>query len=324
MRSNQKVLILGGAGFFGQNFVRWLLKNGRKEITVVDSLDPLFQSKKEDFGAIYDDIRFIQGDIRDEKLLASVVPNTDIIFNLAGQTSHPNSLKDPISDAGVNVIGILKVLLAVKDLNPNAIVAFSSSSTLVGKALSEVIDENHAERPLDIYSAHKGIAEKYHRIFSNSYGLKTRVIRFANLYGPYGKADSAFGFANHFINKAINGEKLTVFGDGAQIRNMLFVEDACEALWAATDSQLPEGEPFFAAHEEHLSVKEIAWTIAEIFGTCAQTIPWPEDRKKIEISHQKISSEKFRALTGWRPKYSLAEGLLLTKKAMNANLKSLD
>src|SRR3989344_1560360 len=301
MKKNKKnILILGGGGFLGVNFTRKLIREPNLNITVVDSFDPLFRSEEKNLKEIKNKITLVKGDIRDEDLLKKIIPGKDIIFNLAGQTSHPISLKNPVLDADINVSGALKVLLAVRNLNPKAVLVYAATSTAVGKAIREFIDEDHPERPLDIYSAHKGIAEKYHRIFANSYGLKTVSLRFANLYGPYGKEDAAFGFFNYFIHLAKNGMPLPVYGDGAQLRNAMFVEDACDILWLAAGKPELYGGAYFAVHGDHHSVREIAENIADVFGSKVEFIPYPEIRKNIEVDHQRISGKRLYALTGWK------------------------
>ncbi|MDP2933439.1 MAG: NAD-dependent epimerase/dehydratase family protein [bacterium] len=313
----KKILVLGGAGFLGSNLVRRLLGESDVEIAVVDSLDPRFLSTRENLRTVEDKIEFIQGDIRDEKLLKSVIPGKDIIFQLAAQSSHPYSLKDPIGDTEINCLGNLRVLQAVKEYNRKAKIVFSSSSTAIGKAVGDVIDEAHGEKPLDIYSANKGVAEKYYRIFHRVYDIPTVVLRFANLYGPFGKADPAFGFVNYFISLVASGKTISIYGDGQQTRNVMFSDDAADVLWLAANTPALVGETFFAAHYDHHTVKEIAEEIIKIFGSGRiEYIPWPDLRKRIEIEKVLISSARLHYLTGWKPKASLAQGLELTRKRL--------
>src|SRR5205085_12189275 len=144
------------------------------------------------------------------------------------QTSHPLSLQDPVHDAEINCVGNLKLLEAVRLINPAAVVVYTSSSTVIGRAVGDLIDEKHGEKPLDIYSANKGAAEKYYRIYHRVHDLKTIVLRFANLYGPYGKGYAEFGFINYFISLAWAGKAVDLFGSGEQTRNVLYAEDAAE------------------------------------------------------------------------------------------------
>ena len=206
------------------------------------------------------------------------------------------------------------MLEAVRDYAKDAVVVYSSSSTVIGKATGDVVDEEHGEKPLDIYSANKGVAEKYHRIFNRLYNLKTVVLRFPNLYGPFGKTSPAFGFVNYFISLAQKGEPITIFGEGEQTRNLLFAQDACDILWLAANTPKLFGEIYFAAHKEHHSVKEIAEAIVETFGGKINYVPWPEIRKRIDVDKVFISSAKLNNLTGWEAKYSLKQGLEITRE----------
>ena len=316
----RSVLILGGAGFLGANLVRRCLKEPNTKVTVVDLLHPNFGSTQASLNAVAHKIEFIQGDIRDKALLKKVLPGKDIIFNCAAQTSHPHSLHDPVFDAEINCIGNLVLLESIKEVNSKAVVVYTSSSTVVGKAVGDVIDESHGERPLDIYSANKGVAEKYYRIFHRVYDIPTVVLRFANLYGPLGKNDPSFGFVNYFIHQAKTGKTIKIFGDGMQTRNLMFADDATEIMWLAAHEQKLAGETYFAAHQDHHTVKEIAETIVDIFGSGAmEYTPWPDVRKRIEIEHVIISSARLHYVTGWKPNFSLKEGLRLTKQRMESN-----
>lgn len=316
--NKKKVLILGAAGFMGANLVRRVLQEPNVEVTAVDSLDPYLKSTKDSLADVMDKITFIEGDIRDDKLLKEVVTGKDLIFNCAAQTSHPRSFEDPVFDIEVNCIGNIKLLMAIRDYAPNAVVVYPSSSTVVGKAVGDLIDESHAEKPLDIYSTNKGVAEKYYRVFNTVYDIKTVVLRFANLYGPYGKKDPAFGFVNYFINMAADGETIKIFGDGAQTRNVMFIDDVTDIMWQAAHDPKLIGELYFATHHDHHSVKEIAEAIVEIFGKGKiEYAPWPDIRKRIEIEKVQFSSAKLHYLTNWRPKYSLKQGLQKTKEKMN-------
>lgn len=316
----KRILIFGGAGFLGANLVRRCLKEPHVLITVVDSLDPALLSTKASLDAVADRITFIQGDIRDVVLLKRVIPEQDIIFNCAAQTSHPRSLEDPVFDTEVNCIGNLRLLTAIRDYNPRAVVVYPSSSTVVGKAVNKVIDEQHGEKPLDIYSANKGVAEKYYRIFNRLYDLKTVVLRFANLYGPFGKNDPAFGFVNYFIQQAVLGNTITLFGDGNQTRNIMFVDDATDILWQAAFLPQLIGETYFAVHSEHHSVREVAESIIEIFNSGElKLVPWPDVRKRIDVENVLISSARLRELTGWKANYTLKDGLRITHNRLKEN-----
>lgn len=316
------ILIIGGAGFLGANLARRCLQEKNVKVTVLDSLDPRLGSTLESLEEILSNIEFIQGDIRDKQLIDDTVKGKDIVFNCAAQTSHPLSLKDPFFDVDVNCLGNLRVLEAVRLHNKNAILVYVSSSTVIGKAVGDVIEESHWERPLDIYSANKGVAEKYYRIYHRVYDLNTVIIRFANLYGPYGKGNSDFGFINYFINEAWNGRDITIYRPGDQTRNVLYVEDAADLLVQASQEQKLIGNMYFAVHDDHLSVKEIADGIVSCFGKSKVVeIDWPDVRRRIEVDNVIISSAKLRSQLKWKPRFSYDEGLLKTKRILKEKNK---
>jgi UDP-glucose 4-epimerase len=311
------ILIIGGAGFLGANLVRRCLAEPGNQVTVLDTLDPKLKATTQTLKSVWNKVRFVRGNMGDEPLIADIVQGKDVIFNCAAQTSHPLSLSDPIHDAEINCVGNLKVLEAVRLLNPNAVIVYTSSSTVIGKAVGDVIDESHGEKPLDIYSANKGAAEKYYRIYNRFHDLKTVVLRFANLYGPYGKGFPEFGFVNYFLHLAWTGQEIRIFGSGKQRRNVTYVEDATEILYRAAQEPKLVGEVFFATHEEHLAVLEIAERMIRVFGRgTLNHVEWPDERKRIEIDDVKISSALLRGLTGWKPKFDFQQGLERTREIL--------
>jgi len=305
-----KILIIGGAGFLGANLVRRCLSEPGVEVTVMDSLDPHLRSTTKNLREVWDQIHFARCDLRDEHLVSELVQNQDVIFNCAAQTSHPLSIQYPLLDADINCVGNLKLLEAIRLLNQKAVVVYTSSSTVIGKAERSVVDESHGEKPLEIYSANKGVAEKYYRIYHTVHDLKTVVLRFANLYGPYGKGYPEFGFVNYFVHLAWQNQEIKIFGSGDQTRNVLYVDDATEILWRAAHDERLFGETYFATGDEHLSVKEIADTIVSVFGRGKVThIDWPDERRRIEIDHVEFSSARLRSLTGWQPRHDFRAAL---------------
>lgn len=312
-----KFLIVGGAGFLGAHVVRRCLREKDSEVTVLDSLEPELHATTAHLRQFWERIRFIRGSMGDEPLIAEAVQDKDVIINLAAQTSHPRSIQNPLLDAEINCLGNLRLLEAIRLLNRNAVVIYASSSTVIGKAVAEVVDEDHGERPLDIYSANKGVAEKYYRIYNRVHDLRTITLRFANLYGPFGKGFPEFGFVNYFINLAQTDQEIRIFGSGNQSRNVLHAEDAADVLYRAAFSPQLIGEVYFATHDEHLSVGDIAREIVSTFGSGRIVhIDWPEERKRIEVDRVKFSSKRLRSLINWQPKYSFKEGMKRTKAVL--------
>lgn len=311
------ILIIGGAGFLGSNLVRRCLSQADTRVTVMDSLDPHLHATTRNLRDVWNKIQFVRGDMREDHLIAELVQGQEIIFNCAAQTSHPLSIQYPLLDADINCVGNLKLLEAVRLLNPEALVVYTSSTTVIGKASSEIVDEEHSERPLEIYSANKGVAEKYYRIYHTIHGLKTVVLRFANLYGPYGRGYPEGGFINYFIHLAWANEEIKVFGSGGQLRNIMFADDATEILWLAAQEPRLIGETYLATGDEHLPVNKIAEEIVRVLQRGKLThIEWPDDRRRIEIDNVRFSSARLRAITGWQPRFDFTSGLELTKEIL--------
>ena len=312
-----KILIIGGAGFLGANLVRRCLQDPHAKVTVMDSLEPHLHASTDNLREVWGRIRFIRGDIRDEHLLAEIVQDKDVIFNCAAQTSHPLSIQYPLLDAEINCLGNLKLLESVRLLNKDAVVVYTSSSTVIGKSHSDVVDEDHRERPLEIYSANKGVAEKYYRIYNTIHELNTVVLRFANLFGPYGKGYQEFGFVNYFIHLAWTNQDIKIFGSGNQSRNVLYADDATDILLQAAKEPRLIGETYLATGDQHLSVREIAETIVSVFKRGKVTyIEWPEERRRIEIDHVVFSSARLKAVTGWQPRHDFVSGLEKIKSVL--------
>lgn len=311
-----KLLILGGAGFLGTHLIRAWDTAPKTQITVVDTFENRSENLSYSFENFKIPVQIVRGSILDQKLMEKLIPQHDVIYNLAAQTSHTVSLKNPFLDTEVNCLGVLQILECVRLLHPKALVLYTSSTTAVGKAQDEIIDEHHPERPLDIYSANKGIAEKYHQIYHHVHGLKTISLRFGNIYGAHGKSSPRFGFINYFIHQAMKDDAISIYGKGSQIRNVLYAEDAAELLKnVAIKPEKLIGQLLQATSPYHHSVREIAETIIRVFQSGYISYkPWPRERKKIEIESVRFSSEKLRALTGWSSPTNLETGLQKTRE----------
>jgi UDP-glucose 4-epimerase len=176
------------------------------------------------------------------------------------------------------------------------------------------VDELHPEFPVDIYSANKSASEKYVLIYGSAYRMRTTVVRLANVYGPRSNIRTPdFGFANYFIGLGLKGKSIPVFGDGAQLRNITYVEDVVEALVRAAESNDSDGEVFFAVGEDQLSVAQIAAEIVAVIGGKVNFIDWPMDRKVIELGDAVISNDKISRMLNWNARTDFRTGLEKTK-----------
>lgn len=304
------VLIFGGSGFIGQNLGMHYKANGDR-IWLADLLYPQIVPLVQ---------HFIGCDIRVPYHVSSVLHlvKPDIIINCAGQTSHPLSMANPASDADVNVLGNLVLFEEYRKACPQTLFIHLSSSTVVGPS-SVPIDEKTPCHPIDIYSANKLASETYLSVFEKVYNLNVRILRFPNVYGPFGKNEPAYGVLNYWIGQAHQGRELQVYGDGRQVRNLLYVRDVVSAIERA---HLAERGPIFVPGKVHLSIVDVASRISEVWGVPMFHVDWPSGRDRIEIGDVIIKSTLFSELTGWEADHILTAGLVETKEVMD-NLEKI-
>jgi UDP-glucose 4-epimerase len=250
------------------------------------------------------------------------IRDKDIVFNCAGFTSHPNSMRDPYEDIDVNCKGVVNVLEAGRRYNRDAKIVHVGTSTQIGKMQREPIDELHPEFPLDIYSANKTAGEKYTLIYGHAYGMRTTVVRLANTFGPRACIRTPeFGFMNFFIGLALQGKEITVFGEGLQKRNISYVEDSASALIAAALDDAANGKTFFATADEQITVRRVAEATAEVVGGKVRFVEWPPERAAIEIGDAVIANDKICQTLNWKPEISLEEGLRRTRDYFQPRIK---
>jgi UDP-glucose 4-epimerase len=309
-----RVLITGGLGFIGSNLARRCVELGAR-VTIYDSLDPRGGGNVHNADEIRDAVTLVQADIRRPDDLAAALQSQQLVFHCAAFTSHAGSMQEPFEDLDVNCRGTLTLLEAVRRFNPEARVVSIGTSTQIGRMRSSPVDEWHPEFPLDLYSAHRSLAEKYVLIYGEAHRLATCVIRFANVYGPRAHVRSSrFGFMNFFIGLALQDREVTVFGEGLQMRNVLFVDDCVEALVIAASRPEALGQVFFATGDEQYSVATIASRIVAVVGRGrVRHVPWPADKAAIEVGDAVISNRRIKDALGWQPKSELDAGLAATR-----------
>lgn len=311
----RRVLITGGLGFVGSNLARKCVELGAR-VTVLDCLDPHSGGNLYNVDGFKDKIELFFGDILNFDVLSGYVVDKDILFNCAASTSHPFSMKEPWIDLDVNCRGTINLLEACRRYNQKIKFVHIGTSTQLGRLHFRPADENHPEFPNDIYSANKSVSEKYVLIYSNAHNMKVVVVRLPNVYGPRASIHSSdFTFVNYFIGLALQDKAITIYGDGAQLRNVIYVEDCVEALVAAAAKERANNEVFFAVGNEHFSVAEIAKMITRHIGSGqVRSVPWPLERKITEVGDAVISNEKIQKMLGWAPRHSFAEGLVETRR----------
>lgn len=310
--SGKKVLILGGAGFIGSNLALRLVDLGA-EVVVVDGMLEQYGGNMTNLEPIKDRITINFADIRNRRPLQYLVPEAEIIFSLAGQTSHIESMTDPITDMDINCRSQLSLLDCCRDWNKGATIVYASTRQLYGRPQYLPVDEKHPVVPVDVNGINKLAAELYYTLYSQVYGLKCVSLRLTNTYGPRQHVNgNKQGFAGIFIRKAISGEKIQIFGDGKQLRDFNYVDDVVDAFLLAASDPALAGGLFNLGADRYYSLVDF---VELLHSTCEfehQLIPFPPEHKVIDIGDYYGSYQLFHEATGWKPKVELAEGLAET------------
>ena len=308
--SDSRVLITGGAGMIGSTIARLLVEQGA-EVTVVDALLPAFGGNRFNLQDIFDRIVFVKGDIRNLERVKEWVDGADYVFSLAAQVSYVDSNHDPLLDLDINCRGHINLLLALSQINRRAKVVFTSSRFVYGSIDYNPVDESHPFNCLSIYGIHKLAGEKYYRFYHDAHGLDTVSLRIANPYGPRQQMKhSKYGIVNWFIRLALEGKPLTVFGEGQQKRDYIFVEDVAEGILSAALTPGTAGQVYNLGTGVGTPFIDMVHLVGEtIPGTEIQHLPWPQDRYFVETGDFIADISKLQEATGWVPRASLRGGI---------------
>lgn len=309
--NGKRVLVTGGLGFIGLNTCARLLELGA-EVTALDNFVPTQITPA--FDAIRSRLRLAVADIRDEEKVERVVRDQEVIFNLAGKSGAADSNKTPLNDLDINCRGHLTVLEACRTFNPGVTIIFPSSRLVYGKPLYLPVDEKHPLVPESIYAAHKLAVENYHLIYGNLYGLKATVLRISNPYGPFQAGEGrAYGIANSFIQAAVSNRPITLFGDGSQRRDYLYIDDLVEALLRAASLPESRGRIYNIGDGRGTSLLELAEMALEVAGQGKIVrVPWPEEYLAIETGDYLSDISLARTELDWSPSMDIREGITRT------------
>ena len=309
---NRKVLILGGMGFIGSNIAIRLVNEGAK-VTIVDSMLPEYGGNLKNIEVIRDQVKINYSDIRDTYSMDYIVRGVDVIYSMAGQTSHIESMTDPMTDLDINTRSQLSILESCRKHNPNVKILYASTRQLYGKPQYLPVDENHPIVPVDVNGINKLAAEEYYTLYSKVYGMKCVSLRLTNTYGPrqhlHGEKQ---GFAGVFIRRAIDGQEIKIFGDGEQLRDFNYIDDVVDAFMLATDNDQVYGNVYNLGSNEHYSLLQFIEYLKQNTTFDFEKIPFPEDRKKIDIGDFYSSYDLYKSVTGWEPSIGLKEGMKKT------------
>ncbi|HEY4743770.1 MAG TPA: NAD-dependent epimerase/dehydratase family protein, partial [Desulfuromonadaceae bacterium] len=266
------------------------------------------------FDALRSRLRLAMADIRDEEKVERVVRDQEVIFNLAGKSGAADSNKTPLNDLDINCRGHLTVLEACRTFNPGVTIVFPSSRLVYGKPQYLPVDERHPLVPDSIYAAHKLAVENYHLIYGRLYGLKTTVLRISNPYGPFQAGEGrAYGIANAFIQAAVSGRPITLFGDGSQRRDYLYIDDLVEAMLCAASVPESRGRVYNIGDGHGTSLLELAELAVAAAGSGEIVrVPWPEEYRAIETGDYLSDITRARQELDWSPATGIRDGIART------------
>lgn len=309
---DRRVLVTGGAGFIGSNLVRRLVHLGAR-VTVIDSLLPDYGGNLFNLEGIRDRIWLSVTDLRDRNSLAYFVKDQEIIFNLAGQVSHEDSMRDPITDLDINCRSQASLLEACRQHNPEVRIVYTSTRQIYGRPRYLPVDEDHPLEPVDVNGINKLAGEQYHLLYHTVHGLWTSALRLTNTYGPRQLIrHPRQGFIAWFVNRAVQGETIRLYGDGTQQRDLTHVDDVVEALLLASASDAANGHVFNLGGEL-VSLLDLATMLCELCPRVHyEMVPFPEERRKIDIGSYVARWDKIRRELGWTPRIALSDGIRTT------------
>jgi UDP-glucose 4-epimerase len=306
-----RALVTGGLGFIGSHLASKLVDLGA-EVTIVDSLIPEYGGNPYNVREIADRVRINLSDIRDPWSIRALVRGQDYIFNLAGQVSHIDSMEDPETDLDINCKAQLSLLEACRAINPDARVVFAASRQQYGRPQFVPVTEDHPLIPVDVNGINLIAGESYHLLYHAVYGIRAASLRLTNTYGPHLlMKHGRQGFITVFIRRALEGQDLQVFGDGAQLRDFTYVTDVVDAFLTTALTPDAYGRALNVGGIEPISLLQVAELCQELAdeGGTVHRAPWPPERAKIDIGSIYVDDARLRELTGWAPSVSLREGL---------------
>ena len=317
---NRAVLITGGLGFIGSNLARQLVTLGAK-VLIVDSLIPEYGGNLFNIAGLENKVEVNISDVRDEHSMKYLVKDKDYLFNLAGQTSHMDSMKDPYTDLEINCRAQLSILEVCRKYNPDIKILYASTRQIYGKPNSFPVDEGHLLRPVDVNGINKMAGEWYHILDNNVYGIRACALRLTNTYGPRMRVkDARQTFLGIWIRLLVGKKPFEVW-DGQQLRDFTYVDDAAEAFLMAAVNEDANGHVFNLGGDGVISLKELADRLVNVNGGGEYNLrSFPSERKRIDIGDYYADYTLIRSALGWKPKVSLPDGLARTLKFYQKNL----
>jgi len=308
--AGKSILITGGLGFIGSNLARALVEQ-KANVILVDSLVPEYGGNIFNIEDIKYQVDVNICDVRDPFAMRHLLQGKDYLFNLAGQTSHMDSMVNPQNDLDINAAAQLSILEACREVNSAIKIVFASTRQLYGKPDYLPVDEKHPINPVDVNGINKLAGEWYHLLYNNVYGIRGCALRLTNTYGPGMRVkDARQTFLGIWVRLLLEGKSIKVFGDGQQLRDFNYVDDCVDALLLAGASEIANGKVYNLGSREVVNLEKLAqmMTSIEADGTY-ELVDFPADRKAIDIGDYYSDFSMIEEELGWSPKISLKDGL---------------
>jgi len=313
-------LVTGGLGFIGSNLALALAAGGAR-VSVLDALIASHGGNPHNLAGAARPIDVVVADIADGARVGPLLRDVEYVFNLAGQISHLDSMEDPLTDFDLNARAHLAFLETMRAAGSSAVVVYSSTRQLYGRPRYLPVDEEHPVQAVDVNGISQYAGEQFHLLYSRVYGLRACSLRLTNVYGPRIRlSESRQGVVGVFLRRALDGQPITVYGDGAQIRDFLYVDDVCEALLRAALAPEAAGCTFNVGHHETLTLRTAAETLVRIAGSGAVAlVPWPAERAAIDIGDFVSDFSAAERVLGWRPRTFFEDGARATVDYFRTN-----
>ena len=306
----KRVLVTGGLGFIGSNLARRLVAL-ESDVLLLDNLQPEMGANWANVAEIRDRVRVETFDQCEAQNLAWLAAGCDVVFNLAGNVSHIDSMRDPLADEHANVRAHIALLETMRAVNPAARIVYAGTRQVYGRPRYLPVNEAHPTEPTDVNGAHKLAAEHLHLVYHRAHGLPATVLRLSNTYGPRQlMRHNRQGFIAWFVRQALDGETIQLYGDGTQQRDLDYVDDVVEAFLAVAAEPATSGEVYNLGGGRPCSLLEIAKLLVELCPAARyRTVPFPPEKQAIDIGDYYADTSKLRRAVGWVPVVPLAEGL---------------
>jgi UDP-glucose 4-epimerase len=308
--AGEPVLITGGLGFIGSNLAIRLVELGA-QVTLVDSLVPELGGNRFNIAPIEDRVQVSSADLRDSAAVDDLVEGKEVVFSVAGQVSHIDSMTDPIGDLELNCRSQLSLLEALRRRNPEARVVFAGSRQQYGRPRYLPVDEDHPLEPVDVNGIHKAAAESATLLYHRVHGLPACSLRLTNTYGARMQMrHPRQGFVAWFVRLVVEGREIELFGGGESLRDFNEVEDVVDAFLLCGTEDAAVGQVFNLGHPEPVTVRQFAELLLEVAGSGSLLErPFPDDRARIDIGSVFADYGRIRERLGWEPRIALRDGL---------------